>query len=355
MEIDSHEENKNCGVLSDEDDDCNISHAFTVEGERNLEETSKYIKGEDSCTVPTENHQLSSSVLDVHRTGCCGPVSPPVLGEDLSNRELHYAKLPPSKEDGSSEEKEMESNFLSDAECRLSSPHCDQHNVFASESPLSITHPSVSKSLTLLPGSTDDDCLSHISGQNDTANSDYAHLQSTNLQVCEKSKPETSSASIILGDASSSSLLQKQSDKPKTQTSLPTFSMENDTDNFDEDRTSPSLLEHLNASQLDSISENSEISGTVTTQLTNINNDGEKSDHGVHTTQPTRNELVSNKFMVTQVQAGSGAVSGISGVSDTGKRGKLVMRKFVRTMSVSSFDKQKHGMKSVPPDVITLE
>jgi hypothetical protein len=59
--------------------------------------------------------------------------------------------------------------------------------------------------------------------------------------------------------------------------------------------------------------------------------------------------------MVTQVEADSGAVSGISGVSDTGKRGKLIMRKFVRTMSVSPFDKQKHGMKSVPPDVITLE
>jgi len=347
MEIDGHEENKKCGVLSDEDDDYNSSHAFTDEGERNLEETSKYVNREDSCTVPTENHQLSS-VLDVHQTGCCGPVSPPVLGEDLSNRELHYAKLPSSKEDGGSEEKEMESNFLSDAECRLSSPHCDQHDIIASESPLSITHPSVSKSLTL-PGSTDDDCLSHISGQNDTANSDYAHLQ-----VCEKSKPETSSASIILGDASSSSP-QKQSDKPKTQTPLPTFSTENDTDNLDEDRTSPSLLEHLNASQLDSIPEDSEISGTVTTQLTNINNNREKSDHGVHRTQPTRNEFISNKFTVSQMEAGSGAVSGISGVSDTGKRGKLIMRKFVRTMSVSSFDKQKHGMKSVPPDVITLE
>lgn len=353
MEIESHEENKKCGVLSDEDD-YKSGHAFTDEEERNLEETSKYINREDSCTVPTENHQLSSSILDVHRTGFCGPVSPPVLGEDLSNRELHYAKLPSSKEDGSSEEKEMESNFRSDAECRLSSPLCDQHNVFASESPLSITHPSVSKSLTL-PGSTDDGCLSHISGQNDTAISDYAHVQSTNLQVCEKSKPETSSASIILGDASSSSSPQKQYDKPKTQTPLPTFSTENDTDNLDEDRTSPSLLEHLNASPLGSISENSEISGTVTTQLTNITNNGGKSDHAVHTTQLTRNEFISNKFMVTQMEAGSSAVSGVSGVSDTGKRGKLIMRKFVRTMSVSSFDKQKHGMKSVPPDVITLE
>lgn len=349
MEIETHEENKKCGVLSDEDDDYKSSHAFTDEGERNLEQTSKYINREDSCTVPTENHQLSSSVLDVHRTGCCGPVSPPVLGEDLSNRELHYAKLLSSKEDGSSEEKEMESNFLSDAECRLSSPHRDQQNVFACESPLSITHPSASKSLTL-SGSTDDDCLSHISAQNDTANSDYAHLH-----VCEKSKPETSSASIILGDASSSSSPQKQSDKPKTQTPLPTNSTENDTDNLDEGRMSPSLLEHLNTSQLDSVSEDSEISGTVTTQLTNVNNNGEKSDHTVHTTQLIRNEFTSNKFMVTQVEADSGAVSGISGVSDTGKRGKLIMRKFVRTMSVSPFDKQKHGMKSVPPDVITLE
>jgi hypothetical protein len=355
MEIESHEENKKCDVLSDEDDDYKSSHAFTDdEGERNLEETSKYINREDSCTVPTENHQLSPSVLDVHRTGCCGPVSPPVLGEDLSNRELHYAKLPSSKEDGSSEEKEMESNILSDAECRLSSPHCDQHNIFASESPLSITHPSVSKSPTL-PGGTDEDCLSHISGQNDTASSDYAHIQSTNLQVCEKSKPETSSASIIVGDESSSSSLQKQSDEPKSQTPLPTFSTENDTDNLDEDRTSPSLLEHLNASQLDSISENSEISGRVTTQLTNVNNTREKSDHAEHTTHLIRNEFISNKFMVTQMEAGSGAVSGISRVSDTGKRGKLIMRKFVRTMSVSSFDKQKHGMKSVSPDVITLE
>jgi len=354
MEIDSHEENKECGVMSDEDDDYKSSHAFTDEVERNLEQTSKYINREDSCTVPSENHQLSSSVLDVHRTGCCGPVSPPVLGEDLSNRELHYAKLPPSKEDGSPEEKEMESHFLSDPECRSSSPHCDKHNVFASESPLSITHPSVSKPPSL-PGSTDDDCLPHISGQNDTTNSDHAHLQSTNLQVCEKSKPETSSASIMLGDANSSSSPQKQSDKPKTQTPLPTFSTENDTDNLDEDRTSPSLLEHLNTSQLDYISEDSDFSGTVTPQLTNINNNGEKSDHSVHTTQLIRNDFISNKCVVTQMEAGSGAVSGISRVSDTGKRGKLVMRKFVRTMSVSSFDKQKHGMKSVPPDVITLE
>jgi len=352
MEIDSHDENKKCGVLSDEDDDCKSKHALTGEGERNLDQTSKYINREDSCAVPTDNHQLSS-VQDVHRTGCCGPVSPPVLGEDLSNRELHYAKLPSSNEDGNSEEKEMESNFLSDAEFRLSSPHCDEHNVFASESALSITHPSVSKSLSL-PGSTDDDCLSHISGQNDIAKSDCAHLQS-NLQVCEKSKPDTSSASIILGDASSSSSPQNQSDEPKRQTPLPTFSTESDTDNLDEDRMSPSLLEHLNASQVDSISENSEISGTVTTQLTNINNNREKSDHALQTTQLRRNEFISNKFMVTQMEARSGAVSGISGVSDTGKRGKLVMRKFVRTMSVSSFDKRKHDMKSVPPDVITLE
>lgn len=353
MKTESHEENKKCGVLSDEDDDYKSSHAFTDEEERNLEEISKYINREDSCTVPTENHQLSPSALDVHRTGCCGPVSPPVLGEDLSNRALHYAKLPSSKEDGISEEKEMESNILSDAECRLSSPHCDQHNIFASESPLSITHLSVSRSITL-PGGTDEDCSSHISGQNDTASSDYTHLQSTNLQVCEKSKPETSSVSIILGDASSSSSPQNQSDEPKTQTPLPTFSTENDTDDLDEDRTS-SLLQHLNASQLDSSSENSEISGTVTTQLTNISNTGEKSDHTVRTTQPIRNGFISNRFMVTQMEAGSGAVSGISRVSDTGRRGKLIMRKFVRTSSVSSFDKQKHGMKSVPPDVITLE
>lgn len=353
MEIENHEENKKCCVLSDEDDDCESSHAFTGEEERNLEETSKYINREDSCTVPTENHQLSSSVLDVHQTGCCGPVSPPVLGEDLSNRELHYAKLPSSKQDGSSEEKEMESNLLSDAECKVSSPHFDQHNVFASESPLPVTHRSVSKSPTL-PDSTDDNCLLHISGQNDTANSDCAHLQSTNLEVCEKLKPETSSASIILSDASSSSSPQKQSDKPKTQIPLPTFTTENDTDNLDDDRTSPSLLEHLNASQLDSISENSDISGTATTQLTNISN-GEKSDLTVHTTQVTRNELISNKFMFTQMEAGSGSVSVISGMSDSGKRGKVTMRKFVRTMAVSSFDKQKRGMKSGSPDVITLE
>jgi hypothetical protein len=120
---------------------------------------------------------------------------------------------------------------------------------------------------------------------------------------------------------------------------------------LDEDRTSPSLLEHLNAPQLDSSSENSDISGTVTTQLTNISNTGEKSDHAVRTTQLIRNEFISNRFM----EAGSGAASGISRVSDAGRRGKLIMRKFVRTMSVSSFDKQKHGMKSVAPDVITLE
>jgi hypothetical protein len=353
MQIESHEENKKC-VLSDEVDDNKSSHAFTDEGERNLEETSKYINREDSCTVPVENHRLSLSVLDVHRTGCCGPVSPPVLGEDLSNRELHYAKLPSGKEDGGSEEKEMESNFLSDADCRLSSSHLDQQNIVASESPLSISHPLVSKSLTL-PGSTDGDCLSHISGQKDTANSDCAHLQSTNLQVCEKSKPETSSASIILSDASSSSSPQKQSNEPKTQTPLPTFTTENDTDNLDEDRTSPSLLEHLTASQLDSISENSEISGIVNTQLTNINNNGEKSDHAVHTTQLTRNELISSENMVTQIEAGSSTMFGISGMSDAGKRGKLIMRKFVRKVSVSSCNQQKHGTKSVPPDVITLE
>lgn len=351
MEIEIHEEYSKCGVLSDEDG-YKSSSAFPDEGERTLEETSKYINREDSHTVPTEN--LSSSVLDVHQTRCCGPVSPPVLGEDLSNRELHYVKLPSSKEDGSSEEKEMESNFLSDKECRLSSSQFYQHNVFVSESPSCSTRPSVSRSLSV-PGSTDDDSLSHNSGQKDIPNSDHAHLQSTDLQVCEKSKPESSSASVILSDARSSPSPQKQSYEPKIQISLPTFTTENDTDKLDEDRASPSLLEHLNASQLDSISENSDISSTVTTQLTNISNNGEKSDHTVHTTQLIRTELIRKKFVVTKMEVGSGATSRISSTGDVDKRGKLIMRKFVRKRSVSSFDKQKHGMKSAPPDVITLE
>jgi hypothetical protein len=352
MEMEIHEEYRKCGVMSDEDG-YKSSHEFPDEGERTLEETSEYINREDSPTVPAENHHFSSSVLDVHRTARCGPVSPPVLGEDLSNRELHYAKLPSSKEDGSSEEKEMESNFLSDEECRLSSSHFDQHNMLVSESPLSITNPSVSRSLSL-PGSSDD-CLSHSSGHKDTPNSNHAHLQSPDLQVHEKSKPESSSASVILSGASSSMSPQKQSDKSKTKISLPVFTTENDSDNMDEDRASPSLLEHLTASQLDSVSEHLDICGTVTTQLMNINNNGEKSDHAVHTSGLTRNEFVSKKFVVTRMEVGSSATPRISSTSDTDKRGKLIMRKFVRKMSLSSFDKQKHGMKSVPPDVITLE
>lgn len=351
MEIKIHEEYGKCGVMSDEDAD-RSNQVFPDEGERTLEEASKYIKAEESHTVPTENQVLSSSVIDVHQAKFGGPVSPPVLGEDLSNRELHYAKLPSNKEDGSSEERKIESNFLSDSECRLSS-HVDQHNIFVSESPLSVTHPSVSHSLAL-SGRIDEDRVSHNTEQEDASDCDYAHLQSTDLQVCEQLKPECSSASVILSGTSSSSSPQKQCDKPKTRISLPTFTTENDTDSLDEDRKSPSLLEHLNDPQLVSVSENSDISGTVVTQLTNTNNK-EKSEHTVHTTQLTTNEFVSKKFTVTKMEVGSDATSRLGNVSSADKRRKIIVRKFVRKTSVSVFNKQKHGTKSVPLDVITLE
>jgi hypothetical protein len=79
-EAENHEENGKCGVLADEDG-CESSHICPS-------------KKED----PVE-------IADVCTAGQLGPVSPPVLGEDLSKRGLYHVKLPSDKEYSSSEEK----------------------------------------------------------------------------------------------------------------------------------------------------------------------------------------------------------------------------------------------------------
>lgn len=321
----------------------------------------------------TQNYSPPLSVVDVHQTRQLEPVSPPVLGEDLSKHELCYVELPSSKEDANSEGK---ASSLSDTKCKLSSSNFNQHNLLVSESPsppLSIVHHSeqyenpVSESLTM-SGVTDYDDLSHHSGQEDTPNSDsslstaiiqdHAHLQSSYLQLHEKLKPELSSATIVESDADSSSTHSKQCDIRKSQASLPTFSIEDDAEIFEEDRTSPSLL-HLDYCGLDSIAENSDSSDTITVKPTNINFDRKKSNGkhnsgmSVHTTA-TRNEFIT-KFVVTKMEVKSDTESRIADSNKTHGKAKPRVRKFVRKVG-SPFHKQKHeSVNTVPPDVITLE
>jgi hypothetical protein len=259
----------------------------------------------------------------------------------------------------------------------LSSFHSSEHNLHVSESCLSplstIPHSeqykkSVSESL-ILSGITDSDSVSQHSGQQDTSNShqslctaiikDTDNLQSPHLQQYESVKPELSSASAIESDANSSSPHPRQHDIPKTRASLPTFTIEGDAESSDEDRASPSLLMHQNTCELDSSVENSDGSGTIIMQPTDVNINGEKSksknnsDLTVRTTL-TKNEFISSKFVVTKMEVTSDVDSRVA----CNKPHKMIrpLRKFVRKIGISSFGKQENGsIKSVPPDVITLE
>jgi hypothetical protein len=235
-------------------------------------------------------------------------------------------------------------------------PHSEQHKKSVSES-------------LILSGITDSDNVSHHSGQQEISNShpslctaiikDNDNLQSPHLHLYKSVKPELSSASVIESDANSSSPHPKQYDIPKTQASLPTFAIEGDAESSDEDRASPSLLMNQNTSELDSSVENSDNSGTIIMQPTNVNINGVKSksksnsDLAVHTT-PTRNELIGSKFVVTKMEVKSEPDSRVA----CNKSDKMIkpLRKFVRKLGISSFGKQEHAnIKSVPPDVITIE
>jgi hypothetical protein len=321
----------------------------------------------------TQNYSPPLSIVDVHQTRQLGPVSPPVIGEDVSKHGLCCVEQPSSKEDASSEEK---GSSQSDIKCKLSSSHCNQHNLRVSESPsppLSIIphseqyKNSVSESLTMSEV-TDYDDVSYQSGQKDTPNfdsslstaiiQDHAHLQSSNLQLHEELKPELSSASTVESDADSSSSHSKQCDIPKSQASLPTFSIENDAEIFEGDQKSPSLL-CLDTCGLESTEENSDSSDTVITKPTNINFDRNKlngkhnSDISMHSAA-TRNEFIS-KFVVTKMEVESDTCSRIDDSNETDGKVKPRVRKFVRKVG-SQFNKRKHAsVKSIPPDVITLE
>jgi hypothetical protein len=188
---------------------------------------------------------------------------------------------------------------------------------------------------------------------------DTDNLQSPHLRQYKSVKPELSSASVIESDANLSSPHPWQHDIPKTQASLPTFTIEGDAESSDGDRASPSLLMHLNTSELDSNVENSDSSGTIIMQPTHVNINGVKSksksnsDITVHTTL-TRNEFISREFVVTKMEVKSDTTSVVA----CNKPDKIIrpLRKFVRKIGIPSFGKQEHGsIKSVPPDVITLE
>lgn len=373
-ETENHEKNGKCGVISDEDGH-KSSDIFPGQKEDPVEVTNDCIHMQDRLAVHTQSCCPSASIADVCTAGQLGPVSPPVLGEDLSKRGLHHVKLPSDKEYNSSEEKSDGCNILSDTKC-LSSIHSNEHNLHVSEScssPLStIPHSEQDKKSvpeSILSGVTDSNSVSHHSGQQDTSNShpslctaiikDTDNLQSPHLQLYKSVKPELSSASIIESDANSSSPHSKQYDIPKTRASLPTFITEGDTGSSDGDRISPSLLMYQNTYELDSSVENSDNSGTVIMQPTDVNINGVKSesesnsDPTVHTT-PARNELISSKFVVTKMEVKSDQDSRVA----CNKSGKMIrpLRKFVRKIGISSLGKQENAnIKSVPPDVITLE
>jgi hypothetical protein len=272
-ETEDHEENGKCGVLADEDG-YKSSHVFPDQEENPVQTSDDCILLQDPLTLHIQSSSPSASIADFCQAGLLGPVSPPVLGEDLSKRGLCFVKLPSNKEDDSSEKKANGFKFRSDTKC-LSSSHSSEHNLHVSES-----------------------CSSPLF----TISHSEQHKKSV--------KPELFSASIIESDANSSSLHPKEYDKPKTQASLPTFTIEDDADISDGDTASPSLLTHLNTSELDSSVENSDSSGTIIMQPTNVNMNGEKSksesnsDFTVHTTL-TKNEFVSSKFVVTKMEVKS--------------------------------------------------
>lgn len=369
-ETENHEETEKYGVLADEDG-YKSSHVFPGQEENPVEMTSDCIRMQEPLALHTQSCCPSATIADDCRAGQLGPVSPPILGEDLSKRGLYHVKLPSDKEYNSSEEKSDGCNFLSDTKC-LSSFHSSEHNLHVSESCLSpsstIPHSeqykkSVSEP-SVLPGITDSDSVSHHSGQQDTSNSRpslcTAIIKDTdNLQQYKSVKPELSSASVIENDANSYSPHLKQHDIPKTEASLPTFTTEGDAESSDGDRASPSLLMQRNTSELDSSVENSDSSGTIIVRPTNLNVNGVKSksksnsDLTVCTTL-TSNEFISSKFVVTKMEVKSDTESRVT----SNKPGKMIRppRKFVRKLGISSFGKQEHGsIKSVPPDVITLE
>lgn len=354
-ETENYEDKGKCDVLADEES----SLMFPDQEENPVVVTNDYICLQD-LALRTQKSSPSASVTDI----ClAGPVSPPVLGEDLSKRGLHHVKLPSDKEGNSSEEKPDVCSFLNDVET-LSS-HTIEHNLHVSESCSSqlssIPHSeqyekSKSESL-ILPGITDSNSLSYCSGQKDTPSASTEHAD--NSQLYRSVKPELSSAPIIENDTRSSSPHCKQYDKQKTLASSPTIAVEGNAEISDEDRASPSLLMHQNTSLLAFSEENSGSTGTVIAQPSNININGIKSkhtsnsDYSVHTPL-TRNEFNSGKFVVTKMEMKSDTDSRVV----CNKSNKMIRspRKFVRKLGVSSYGKQEHAnTKSVPPDVITLE
>jgi hypothetical protein len=367
MDICDHEENGKGGVLVDEDG--YRSGCVFPDHEADIpEQMSNDIHLKDPLAVHSRSCSPSPSIVDVHQTVHLGPVSPPVLGEDLSKHGACCLKLSSEKEDHKSEVKSVECSSMSDTKCKLSPFQSDQCNLLVSKSsspPLSIIPPSeqyiksVPESLAL-SHSIHDDGVSDHSRQQDMP-SPGPSLCTAILQdnAYERSKSEFSSASIIKSSADSSSPYTEQCDKPKTPASSPTFTIDEDAEVSDEDRASPSLLRHLNASKLDCIAEDSDSSGTVVSQPANVTGVESKgknnSNLNVHTTL-TRNNFISDKFIVTQMEMKSDANSRVSNTNAGDSEVKPRMRKFIRKVTISSLDKQKHtSMKSLTPDVITLE
>jgi hypothetical protein len=170
-----NEENGKCGVLADEDS-YKSSHILPDQEENPVVMTNDCICLQD-LALYTQNCSPSTSTADVCLAGQVGPVSLPVLGEDLSNRGLYHVTLLSDKEDSSSEEKSNGCSFLSNT--KTSSSHINEHNLHVSESCSSLfstiphseqSKKPVSESLTL-SGITDSDNLSHHSGQKNTPNS----------------------------------------------------------------------------------------------------------------------------------------------------------------------------------------
>ncbi|XP_021925867.1 death domain-associated protein 6 isoform X2 [Zootermopsis nevadensis] len=354
-----HEENGKSGK-----DDCKSSHVLPDQEVDILEQTSNHVHLQDHQAAHTQNYSRPPSVKDILQSRRLGPVSPPVLGEDLSKHEFYYVELPSIKDNTTYEEN---ASSPSDTKCRLPSSHFNQHDSLVSESlspPLSLMlhseqyKNSVSESLTMPDLINCDDVSHHPEQENtlkidsslSTAIQEHAHLQSSYLQQCKKLKPELSSASVAESDDDSSPSHSKQCDIPKSQASLPTFSIEDNAD--EEDRTSPSLL-HPDTCDFDSIAENSD---TVTIIPSNINFDRKKSngkhnsDICVHTTAE-RNVIIS-KFGVTEMKVKSDTNSVIA---HTDGKVEPRVRKFVRKVGSPCHKQKRKSMKPVAPDVITLE
>ncbi|XP_069699494.1 death domain-associated protein 6-like isoform X2 [Periplaneta americana] len=98
---------------------CDVSAGMSSDGEKDQKSCNKYSNNECSDRW---------TVIDIHRTGRHGPVSPPVIGEDLSERGLCYFKLPCNEDDDSTKEKpsmsrehEHNDDFVSESEEKLTS------------------------------------------------------------------------------------------------------------------------------------------------------------------------------------------------------------------------------------------